>query len=335
MSCKNCNSKLKAYARIDGTNTLVAGSLVLRMKKPKVGNWKEVEPIEYFNKTSQHYIDVVQTTYPDAVLAEHLATKLQLFLSDRGIMSNDTVLNLTVCSDDVNASEFANINNIGQNPPALNSYLGPFMGGGLAGYPHTGALALQAWQSHATTMTPADGPLLLINMPHIGITQQADLVTANDNVGRMLRRGKTSATSDNTCGAVVTAAQWVMANTDSGPTPVRGAGVFANNDQYFTLATILWANRVTLCSTPYNFVLDSTKYSAGVKLATEYIRAKSFTDLINTLIPVLTGQMNLYFLTATFINTDDGWAPCIDFKELWLWDSGAWTNLTTQFNTYL
>jgi len=335
MSCKNCNSKLKAYARIDGTNTLVAGSLVLRMKKPKVGNWKEVEPIEYFNKTSQHYIDVVQTTYPDAVLAEHLATKLQLFLSDRGIMSNDTVLNLTVCSDDVNASEFANINNIGQNPPALNSYLGPFMGGGLAGYPHTGALALQAWQSHATTMTPTDGPLLLINMPHIGITQQADLVAANDNVGRMLRRGKTSATSDNTCGAVVTAAQWVMTNTASGPAPVRGAGVFANNDQYYTLATILYANRVTLCSAPYNFVLDATKYSAGVKYATEVIRQKSFDDLKNTLIPVLTGQKDLYFLSGTFINVDDGYSPCILFSELWLRNSGTWTDLTTNFGNTL
>ena len=36
----------------------------------------------------------------------------------------------------------------------------------------------------------------------------------------------------------------------------------------------------------HNFVLDATKYSAGVKLATEYIRAKSFTDLKNTPIPL-------------------------------------------------
>jgi len=329
------NTKLKPYARFLRNGEIVPGSLGLYTHAPKVGIWKEIQPVEYFNKTTQHYLDVVQTTYPDAVLAQYLATKLQLFLSSGGIMTNDTVLNLTVCSDDVNASEFADINNIGQNPPALNTYLGPFMGGGLAGYPHTGALALQAWQSHATTMTPADGPLLLINMPHIGITQQADLVAANNNVGRMLRRGKTSATSDNTCGAVVTAAQWVMANTASGPTPVRGAGVFANNDQYFTLATILWANRATLCSTPYNFVLDATKYSAGVKLATEYIRAQSFTDLKNTLIPVLTGQKNLYFMTGTFINVDDGYAPSINFNELWLRNSGTWTDLTTAFKATL
>jgi hypothetical protein len=327
--------KLKPYARFLKNGEIVSGSLGLYTHAPKVGIWKEVQPVEYFNKTTQHYLDVVQTTYPDAVLAQHLATRLQLFLSDRGVKTSDTVLNLTVCSDDVNASEFADINNIGQNPPALNSYLGPFMGGGLAGYPHTGALALQAWQSHATTMTPTDGPLLLINMPHIGVTQQADLVTANDNVGRMLRRGKTSATSDNTCGAVVTAANWVMTNGSGGSAPTRGAGVFADNDQYYTLANILYTNRATLCSAPYNFVLDPTKYSAGVKLATEYIRAASFTDLKNTLIPVLTGQKDLYFLSGTFINVDDGYAPSINFNELWLRNSGTWTDLTTDFRNTL
>jgi len=327
--------KLKPYARFLRNGEIVPGSLGLYTHAPKVGIWKEVQPVEYFNKTTKHYLDVVQTTYPDAVLAQHLATRLQLFLSDRGVKTSDTVLNLTVCSDDVNASEFADINNIGQNPPALNSYLGPFMGGGLAGYPHTGALALQAWQSHATTMTPTDGPLLLINMPHIGVTQQADLVTANDNVGRMLRRGKTSATSDNTCGAVVTAANWVMTNGSGGSAPTRGAGVFADNDQYYTLANILYTNRATLCSAPYNFVLDPTKYSAGVKLATEYIRAASFTDLKNTLIPVLTGQKDLYFLSGTFINVDDGYAPSINFNELWLRNSGTWTDLTTDFRNTL
>ena len=327
--------KLKPYARFLRNGEIVPGSLGLYTHAPKVGIWKEIQPVEYFNKSSQHYLDVVKTAYPDAVLAQHLVIKLEQFLSDRGIQASDTVLNSVTCSDDVNASEFANIFNIGQTPPALNDFLGPFMGGGLAGYPHTGALALQAWQSHATTDTPTNGPLLLINMPHIGVTQQADLVAANDNVGRMLRRGKTSATSDNTCGAVVTAANWVMTNTASGPAPVRGAGVFANNDQYFTLATILYANRVTLCSAPYNFVLDSTKYSAGVKYATEVIRQKSFDDLKDTLIPVLTGQKNLYFLSGTFINVDDGYSPCIVFSQLWLRDSGTWTDLTTDFGNTL
>jgi hypothetical protein len=289
-----------------------------------VGIWKEVQPVEYFNNNSQHYLDVVKTTYPNAVLAQHLATKLQLFLSDRGIKTSDTVLNLTVCSDDVNASEFANINNIGQNPPALNSYLGPFMGGGLAGYPHTGLLALQAWQSHATSDTSTDGPLLLINMPHIGITQQADLVTANDNVGRMLRRGKSSATSDNTCGAVATAIADAIAL--NGVAPVATNAPFVNNYQRYQLALITYAS--------YAYYNTHT-YSQNMIQATELIRVAGFTILKNTLIPALTGQKNLYFLSGTFVNVDDGYSACINFDALWLRNSGAWTDLTNAFKATL
>jgi hypothetical protein len=316
--------KLKPYARFLRNGEIVPGSLGLYTHAPKVGIWKEVQPVEYFNNNSQHYLDVVKTAYPDAVLAQHLATKLQMFLSDRGVKTSDTVLNLTVCSDDVNASEFANINNIGQNPPALNAYLGPFMGGGLAGYPHTGLLALQAWQSHATSDTSTDGPLLLINMPHIGITQQADLVAANDNVGRMLRRGKSSATSDNTCGAVATAIADAIAL--AGVAPVATNAPFVNNYQRYQLALITYAS--------YAYYNAHT-YSQNMIQATELIRVAGFTILKNTLIPVLTGQNNLYFLSGTFINVDDGYAPCINFNELWLRNGGTWTDLTTDFGNTL
>lgn len=36
------NPHLKAFVRYDGSNRPVAGSLILRVKKPKVGKWKEV-----------------------------------------------------------------------------------------------------------------------------------------------------------------------------------------------------------------------------------------------------------------------------------------------------
>jgi hypothetical protein len=316
--------KLRPYARFLKNGEIVPGSLGLYTHAPKNGIWKEVQPVEYFNKTSQHYLDVVKVTYPNAVLAQHLATKLQLFLSNRGVKTSDTVLNLTVCSDDVNASEFADINNIGQNPPALNTYLGPFMGGGLAGYPHTGILGIQAWQSHATTDTSVDGPLLLINMPHIGITQQADLITANDNVGRMLRRGKSSATNDNTCGAVATAI--ADAITLNGVAPVSTNAPFINNYQRYQLALITYAS----------FAYYNTHtYSENMIQATELIRVAGFTDLKNTLIPVLTGQNNLYFLSGTFVNVDDGFSACINFNELWLRNGGTWTDLTIDFGNTL
>jgi hypothetical protein len=40
---------LKAYVRFDGTGRIVPGSLVLRRKQPKVGNWKEIQGYECCN----------------------------------------------------------------------------------------------------------------------------------------------------------------------------------------------------------------------------------------------------------------------------------------------
>jgi hypothetical protein len=303
----------------------VPGSLGLFTHAPLVGIWKEIQAVEYFNKSSQHYLDVVKATYPDAILSEHFAVKLEQFLSARGVKASDTILNSVTCSDDVNASEFANIVNIGQTPPALNNFLGPFMGGGLAGYPHTGLLGLQAFQSHATTDTPNDGPLLIINMPHIGITQQADLVAANDHVGRMLRKGKSSATGDNTCGAVATAIADTLNSGGEEPDPTLA--IFVNNYQRYQLALITYAS--------FEYY-DTHSYSENMIQATELIRAAGYTLLHDTLLPSnFASQKNLYLFSGTFINVDDGWSSCIDVNSLAVLNSGTWTDLTTSFKNTL
>lgn len=36
----------KAFVRVDGNGRVVAGSLILRKKKPKVGNWIQVQAYE-------------------------------------------------------------------------------------------------------------------------------------------------------------------------------------------------------------------------------------------------------------------------------------------------
>ena len=43
---------LKAYVRYDGSGRVVAGSLVLRRKKPKVGKWMEIQTYECCNETT-------------------------------------------------------------------------------------------------------------------------------------------------------------------------------------------------------------------------------------------------------------------------------------------
>lgn len=43
---------LRAYVRIDGSGRVVAGSLVLRRKKPKVGKWMEIQTYECCDTTT-------------------------------------------------------------------------------------------------------------------------------------------------------------------------------------------------------------------------------------------------------------------------------------------
>ena len=51
------NRNLKAYVRYDGSGRVVAGSLVLRKNKPKVGRWREIQAYECCN-----YIPSTTTT---------------------------------------------------------------------------------------------------------------------------------------------------------------------------------------------------------------------------------------------------------------------------------
>jgi len=324
-------AKKRAFVRYSKQGKIVPGSLILTAGSFPQGpaTWNEVPAdlcctTSVFPPNPTSYNITVQDEYEDAISALRFAEATKEFIKTQGYSYKDVLLSTDVCSDDVNAVEL--VGNLGQTSAQQSSFLGPFFGAGLAGYPHTGVLGLQAWASHIT----ANGALFLVNMPHIGISQVG-------NVGRMWRKGKTQAQSltDNTCGAVVTAAQWVMTNLAGGPTPVRGAGVFANNDQYFTLATILWANRATLCSAPYNFVLDPTKYGAGVKLATEYIRVASDTFLTGAsgIIAANVGaNVDVFYCSGTFINVDYGYNAYVNVTSFKKYNSvSGWTDLTTPF----
>lgn len=43
---------LKAFVRFDGSGRVVAGSLILRRKMPKVGKWQEIVAYECCNPTT-------------------------------------------------------------------------------------------------------------------------------------------------------------------------------------------------------------------------------------------------------------------------------------------
>lgn len=53
---------LKAYVRFDGSGRIVAGSLILRKNKPKVGKWKEIPAYECCNPTTTSTTTAAPTT---------------------------------------------------------------------------------------------------------------------------------------------------------------------------------------------------------------------------------------------------------------------------------
>ena len=53
---------LKAFVRFDGSGRIVAGSLILRRNKPKVGKWVEIPAYECCNPTTTTTTTVPPTT---------------------------------------------------------------------------------------------------------------------------------------------------------------------------------------------------------------------------------------------------------------------------------
>ncbi len=51
----NNRKDLKAYVRYDGSGRVVAGSLILRRQKPKVGKWVEIPAYECCNGTPSSF----------------------------------------------------------------------------------------------------------------------------------------------------------------------------------------------------------------------------------------------------------------------------------------
>jgi hypothetical protein len=271
------------------------------------------------------YDAIVQTTYPNAVDSYHFGEVAKSFISGTfGYVSDNIVLANSICSDDVDGPVFVNEVNIGQFPSSTNQFLGPFMAGGLAGYPHTGRLAVAAWASHATTQT--SGALFLINMPHIGITQQANLVSGSDNVGRMHRRGKASAAGDQTCGAVFFA--YTQASTNIlGLSVPPTASEYVDNFQWYTLTNILY---------PFSASFTGS-YSQNMVKATEYIRSASDAWIvgpngISNPLSFVPANVDIFYCNGIFINTDDGYNSYVTVNSFQKFVSGSgWTDYTAAF----
>jgi hypothetical protein len=245
------------------------------------------------------YTETVRTVTVDggaqpfsgAVLSEVWGTYTTEYITNEGIPSTDIILAEGICSDDVDAAYLPG--NIGGWPTSINSFLGPFMSGGLAGYPFVGSVGFGAFASHVATTL--DGTLFVTSMPHIGVTEDG-------RSGRMLRRGKADSTTDNTCGAVAGAIDQVVNQLSEAPN--QSNAPFDNeNYSFWKLTDILWPYKSTLSAfTGTSEVI----YNKQMIFATETIRDSAYDYIIANLPAATTGntENDVYFLSGIFINSD-------------------------------
>ena len=229
--------------------------------------------------------------FSGAVLSEVWGTYTTEYITNEGIPSTDIVYAQGICSDDVDAPKVQA--NIGGWPTSINSFLGPFQSGGLAGYPFVGSVGFGAFASHVATTL--GGTLFVTSMPHIGVTEDG-------RSGRMLRRGKSDSITDNTCGAVWGAINQVVNVLSSSPS--QSNSPFDNeNYSFWKLTDILW---------PYKNVLSGFTgtseeiYNKQMVFATETIRDSAYDYIIANLPAATTAntENDVYFLSGIFINSD-------------------------------
>jgi len=229
--------------------------------------------------------------FSGAVLSEVWGTYTTEYITNEGIPSTDIVYAQGICSDDVDAPKVQA--NIGGWPNSINSFLGPFQSGGLAGYPFVGSVGFGAFASHVATTL--GGTLFVTSMPHIGVTEDG-------RSGRMLRRGKADSINDNTCGAVWGAINQVV-NVLSAPPSQNDAPFNNENYSFWKLTDILWPHKATLSG----FTGTSEQiYNKQMIFATETIRDSAY-EYIRTNLPAATTantQNDVYFLSGIFINSD-------------------------------
>ncbi len=245
------------------------------------------------------YTETVRTVTVDggvqpfsgAVLSEVWGTYTTEYITDEGIPSTDIVLAEGICSDDVDAAYLPG--NIGGWPTSINSFLGPFMSGGLAGYPFVGSVGFGAFASHVAT--ELGGTLFVTSMPHIGVTEDG-------RSGRMLRRGKADSITDNTCGAVAGAIDQVVNQLSAAPNQ-NNAPFNNENYSFWKLTDILWPFKSTLSG--FTGTTEEV-YNKQMIFATETIRDSAYDYIIANL-PAATEantENDVYFLSGIFINSD-------------------------------
>jgi hypothetical protein len=261
--------------------------------------------------------------YSSAILSESWGEYTTGFITSKGYSPNDIIYAEGICSDDVDGPVFTSVDNIGQFPTSMNTFLGPFMSGGLAGFPFVGTVGLGAWASHITST----GTLFITSTPHIG-------VTIDGRAGRMFRKGKSDSLTDNTCGAVAGAIGQVL-TTWSADTPTFDFYSGSGDYEFFKLIDILWPFSETLSGFEGT---DEEIYNQQMVFATNKIKENAFTYLFDNLSTVINNvlssrpSLEIFLSSGIFINTDYEYESYVNIDQFWKYSiNDGWTDLTSEY----
>jgi hypothetical protein len=261
------------------------------------------------NPSQSLYTTTVRGLYPSASLTETWGTYTVNYIKQKSGLNSDNVLYAVgICSDDVDA--FTVNGNLGQFPLSMQSFLGPFMAGGLAGYPFVGSVGFGAYASHITDT----GTLFASCTPHIG-------VTFTGSAGYQFRKGQAAISTN--CGAVHGAVGLVT--TDPNPPSQSNAPYNNENYELWKLANILY---------PYSASFSGS-VSENVMAATDLIREAGWNYVVNnssSFSSSLAGR-TMYAMSGIFINTDYQFQAYTDVTYFAAYNSATntWTDLTQDY----
>jgi hypothetical protein len=279
--------------------------------------------------TQDEYTSIIRgleggSRYPNAVPVEKWGVYTKEYVRNlSGIQPGNTVYAEGICSDDVDGPKVPG--NIGQFGASTTEFLGPFMSGGLAGYPFVGRIGFGAYASHVT----ASGTLFVSSMPHIGVDK-------NGVAGKMYRRGQGSYSSD-TCGAVRAGIRWVETNLPYDAAPVEADFTVNGDYEAWFLINALWVNRASWYSAGDTMPVKMSKATQLVRDAARQFVLDNLAYAVNNGDQPGTGQPhttnNVYFCSGTFINTDDAYESYVDVDYFGILNpnTGDWTDMTENY----
>lgn len=240
----------------------------------------------------------VRRFYPDAIKASVFVEAFLWFARrNLGVGEHQIALLSSVCSDDLNSVEL----------PATDM-VGPFILGGLDGYPFVGKTGLRAFSHHI----PENGAALLFFGPHVGITNAGEL-------GKVVRPGQ-SAPSD-CCGAAMAGLKKLAA----GSIRKKPRAAYAEDDyQQETLEQLLLANAAE--------ILLPGRPDDGLQFfRTAEVIYREMKQALADLLKGVAFERPAFVLGGIVINEDHGASSDIEIRHAIRIENGQVHELTREF----